>query len=64
MDVVLCLDFIEKKPLQILMSEEALKADVSKYATDPKVTMYQNFMKKKDSKTTLSNGLFAYCRHN
>ena len=35
MDVVLCLDFIEKKPLQILMSEEALKADVSKYATVP-----------------------------
>lgn len=34
-------DFIEisyeirKKPLQILMSEETLKADVSKYATVP-----------------------------
>lgn len=47
MDVVLCLDFIEKKPLQILMSEETLKADVSKYATNPKVTMYhKNFTRK------------------
>jgi hypothetical protein len=29
------LRFYRKKPLQILMSEETLKADVSKYATVP-----------------------------